>query len=65
MQQNKLGSNHPAIASVLTTMGQLYYKRNYCYLAIKYLSLAFKSLLHANVPKDEEVTVIYNLIGTA
>jgi len=61
----KLGSNHPAIASVLTTMGQLYYKLNDCYLAIKYLSLALKSSLHANDPQDEEVAVIHNLIGTA
>ena len=28
----KLGSNHPALSSVLTTMGQLYYKLNECYL---------------------------------
>jgi len=57
----KLGSNHPDIASVLTTMGQLYYKLNDCYLAIN-TSLSCIN----NDPKDEEVAVlIYNLIGTA
>ena len=60
-----LGSNHPAVASVLTTMGQLYYKLNDCYLAIKYLSLALKSSLHANDRKEEDVAAICNLIGTA
>ena len=28
----KSGSNHPALSSVLTTMGRLYYKLNECYL---------------------------------
>jgi len=62
----KLGSNHPAIISGLTTMGQLYYKLNDCYLAIKYLSLALKSSLDsADGQKDEEVAALHNLLGSA
>jgi tetratricopeptide (TPR) repeat protein len=56
----KLGSHHPAVTSGLTAIGQLYYKVNDCYLALKYLSLALKSSL-----KDEEVAAIHNLIGSA
>jgi len=43
----------------------LYYELNDYYLAIKYFSLALKSSLHANDPKDEKVAAIHTLIGTA
>ena len=60
----KFGSNHTAIASVLTTMGQMCYTLNDCHIGIKYSYLALQSSLKAYGPNDEKLAAVLNLIGT-
>ena len=50
----KFGSNHTAIASVLTTMGQMCYALNDCHRGIKFSNLALQSSLRAYGPNDEK-----------
>jgi len=59
-----LGYDHPDIASVLTTVGQLYYyKMNDCLRAMRYLSHALSSSVCAYA--DEKVAIVYNILGSA
>ena len=60
-----LGCGHPDIASVLTIVGQLYYKMNDCLRAMRYLSRALNSSVLTYSKTDIKVAIVYNILGSA